>query len=96
MIATVRDISIIVLALETIVIGVLLAVLLIQVVRLIRMLREEVVPILRSTQETLGTVRGTATFVSDKVIQPVVKVSSVTAGVRQAVRTLVNRGSRRK
>ncbi len=95
MIATVRDISIIVLALETIVIGVLLAVLVIQVVRLVRMLREEVMPILRSTQETVGTVRGTATFVSDRVIQPAVKVSSATAGVRQAVRTLFGRGKGR-
>ena len=71
-----RDIAIIVLALESIVIGVLLAVLVIQVIRLVKLLREEVLPILNSTQETVSTVRGTASFVSDHVVQPVVKVSS--------------------
>jgi len=92
--ATARDIAIVILALESIVIGVLLAVLVIQVIRLVRLLREEVMPILRSTQETASTVRGTATFVSDRVIQPVVKVSSYTAGVRQAVSVLFGRNNR--
>jgi hypothetical protein len=89
-----RDIAIIVLALESIVIGVLLAVLVIQVIRLVKLLREEVLPILNSTQETVGTVRGTATFVTDHLVQPVVKVSSYAAGARQAVSTLFGRGGR--
>ena len=89
-----RDIAIIVLALESIVIGVLLAVLVIQVIRLVKLLREEVLPILNSTQETVGTVRGTATFVTDHLVQPVVKVSSYAAGARKAVSTLFGRGGR--
>jgi hypothetical protein len=92
---SVRDLSIIILALESLVVGVLLSVLIVQVTRLIRMLRDEVMPILYSTQETLGTVRGTATFVSDRVVQPVVKVSSYTAGVRQAVSVLFGRNNGR-
>jgi hypothetical protein len=52
-------------------------------------------PILYSTQETLGTIRGTTTFVSDRVVQPVVKVSSYTAGVRQAVSVLFGRSNGR-
>lgn len=91
---TARDIAIIVLALESIVIGVLLAVLVIQVIRLVKLLREEVLPILNSTQETVSTVRGTASFVSDHVVQPVVKVSSYAAGARQAVSTLLGRRGR--
>ncbi len=83
-----RDIAIIVLAVESIVIGVLLAVLVIQVIRLVKMLREEVMPILNSTQATASTVRGTATFVSDHVVQPVVKVSSYAAGARRALSLL--------
>ncbi len=86
-----RDIAIIVLAVESIVVGVLLAILVIQVIRLVKLLREEVLPILNSTQETVSTVRGTATFMSDHLIQPVVKVSSYAAGARQAVSTLVRR-----
>ncbi len=89
-----RDIAIIVLALESIVIGVLLAVLVIQVIRLVKLLREEVLPILNSTQETVSTVRGTASFVSDHVVQPVVKVSSYAAGARQAMSTLFRRRGR--
>ena len=92
---SVRDLSIIILALESLVVGVLLSVLIVQVTRLIRMLRDEVMPILYSTQETLGTVRGTATFVSDRVVQPVVKMSSYTAGVRQAVSVLFGRNNGR-
>ena len=91
---TARDIAIIILALESIVIGALLAILVFQVIRLIRMLRHEVMPILDSTQETVSTVRGTADFVSDHVVQPVVKVASYTAGLRQAVGMVINRGGR--
>ncbi len=79
-----RDIAIIIVAFESIVIGILLAILVIQVIRLVRMLKNEVLPILNSTQETVGTVRGTATFVSDHLVQPVVKVASFTTGVRKA------------
>lgn len=86
-----RDIAIIVLALESIIIGVLLAILVIQVVKLVRMLREEVMPILKSTQDTVSTVRGTADFMSDHLVQPVVKVSSLAAGARQAVGVLFGR-----
>jgi hypothetical protein len=88
---TARDIAIIVLALESIIIGVILAVLVIQVMRLVRLLREEVMPILESTQDTVSTVRGTADFMSDRLVQPVVKASSYAAGVRQVVGMLFGR-----
>lgn len=86
-----REIAIIVLAVESIVVGVLLAILVVQVIRLVKLLREEVLPILNSTQEAVSTVRGTATFMSDHLVQPVVKVSSYAAGVWQAVSTLLGR-----
>ncbi len=82
---TARDIAIIIVAFESIVIGILMAILVFQVIRLVRLLRDEVLPILNSTQETVGTVRGTATFVSEHVVQPVVSVASFTAGVRRGV-----------
>jgi hypothetical protein len=88
MAAVAADVAIIIVAMEVIVINVLLAVLVIQIMRLIRLLQEEVLPIISSTQETVGTVRGTATFVSDHVVQPVVKVNSYAAGVRQGLRVL--------
>lgn len=88
---TARDIAIIVLALESIVIGVFLGVLVVQVMRLVRLMRDEAMPILRSTQETVSTMRGTADFMSDHLVQPVVKVSSAAAGARQAVGVLFGR-----
>lgn len=93
--ATARDIAIIILALESIVVGVLLAILVIQVMRLVRLLREEVVPILRSTQDTVSTVRGTTDFMADHLVQPVVKASSYAAGARQAINTLFGRSNGR-
>jgi hypothetical protein len=86
--ASLRDLSIVIVALEVIVINVMLVVLIIQITRLIRLLRDEVLPILYSTQETVSTVRGTATFVGDRVVQPVVRISSFSAGVRGAVSSI--------
>ena len=83
-----RDLSIVIVALEVIVINVMLAVLIVQITRLTRLLRDEVMPILYSTQETVSTVRGTATFVGDRVVQPVVKISSFSAGLRGAMASL--------
>lgn len=94
MAATIRDIAIIILAIESIVIGALLVILVVQVYRLVRLLKNEIEPILDSTQETVGAVRGTATFVGDHLAKPMIEVSSYASGVRQAMRTL--RSFRRK
>jgi hypothetical protein len=73
--ATIRDIAIIIIAVQTIVIGALLGILIWQIWRLVRMFQTEIKPIIQDTQETLHTVRGTATFVSNNVVNPVVKTS---------------------
>jgi len=87
--AAARDVSIILVAIESLVIGVLLSVLVIQLARLLKLLREELLPILAATQETVGAVRGTTTFVGDHVVQPVVTISSYAAGARGALGALV-------
>lgn len=86
--ATLRDIAIIIVALETIIINALLIILVWQIWRLIKMLRDEIKPILEDTKETVGTVRGTADFVTSNVVDPMVKTSSRIAGFRQTIRTL--------
>jgi hypothetical protein len=85
---TARDIAIIIVAFQSIIIGILMAILVIQVIRLVNLLRHEIMPIVNSTQETVGTVRGTAGFVSDHLVQPLVSAASFSAGARRAVRTL--------
>lgn len=86
--ATIRDIAIIIIALQSIVIGVLLGVLVWQVWRLIKMVQTEIKPILIDAKETVHTVRGTTTFVSDTVVEPVVRTSSTLVGWRRTMQSL--------
>ncbi len=91
-VAFIRDIAIIFLAVETIVIGIFLVILIWEVRSLAKMLNNEVKPILQSAEETTRTVRGTATFVSENFVTPLVRVSSFTTGVMQALRIIAGRG----
>ena len=84
----VRDVFIIALALESCVFGVVLMLMLVMIIRLVNTVEFEIKPILEQTNETIGTVRGTTTFVSENVITPVMRVKSYAAGVRQGVKSL--------
>ena len=86
---TIRDLAIIFLALESIATLTLLTILIWQIWRLIKMLQTEVLPVIRDAQETVGTVRGTTTFVSDNVVQPVVSAGSKVAGLRRTAQVLM-------
>jgi hypothetical protein len=90
----VRDIAIVVLAVESIVIGILLLVTLGQIRKLVALLRDEITPMLKAANDTARTMRGTANVMSESVVKPLVQVSSYTAGTVQALRSLV--GIRRK
>jgi len=87
----VRDLAIILLAVESLVIGVMLIVLIWEIRGLAKMLREDIKPIIDSADETVRTMRGTTTFVSENVVNPVVRVSSFASGVAQALRILARR-----
>ena len=90
--ASVRDLAIILLALESLVIGVVLVVLILEVRNLAKLLREEIKPILDSADETARTVRGTTSFVSETFVNPMIRVSGFASGVMQALRILTRRG----
>ncbi|HHH42321.1 MAG TPA: hypothetical protein ENK56_10010 [Chloroflexi bacterium] len=94
--ATIRDLFIIVLAVESLIILTLLAILVYQLWTLIRMLREEVRPILRTTNETLNTVKGTTEFVSRQVTSPAITAASYAAGARRSLQVLIRLAPRRK
>lgn len=83
-----RDAAIIFVAFETLIIGVLLIILMLQVQSLIVLLRDEIKPMLEAANETLATVRGTTQFVSHSVVSPVVKWSGYLAGLRRIVREI--------
>ena len=96
--ANVRDVMIIFMALEFIVIGAALVVLMFQLAVLTNMLQHEIKPILDSTNETINTVRGTTTFLSENLVEPVVKLNSYLAAITQVVDSLgmLGRFGRRK
>lgn len=80
-----RDIVIILMALEFLLLGLALLVLIVQIARLTALLENEIRPILDTTNETLNTLRGTTTFLSDNLVQPVIKANSSISAVRRAI-----------
>lgn len=80
-----RDIFIIMVALESLVIGIALVVLLVQLASLINLLQNELRPILDATSETVNTLRGTAEFLGESVVEPVIKLNSYLASVRRVL-----------
>ncbi len=95
----IRDVFIIILALEGMFMGLALIVLVLQVAALVNLLQSEVQPIVDNANKTVSTVRGTAEFVSQNVVEPVVKFGAFTAalggiaremfGIRRALRQAV-------
>jgi hypothetical protein len=81
----IRDIFIILLALQMFVIGVALIVLIIQLATLTNLLQNEVRPILHSTTDTVNTLKGTVKFLSDNVTEPVIKLNSSIASLNKLV-----------
>ena len=79
----IRDIFIIVVALESLVIGVALVVLIVQLAGLINLLQNEVRPILKATNETVNNLRGTAEFLGENVVDPVIKLNGYMAGLNR-------------
>lgn len=85
---TVRDMAIIALAAESGLIGLGLLVLVVQVARLANMLEFEIKPILLNTADTVSTVRGTASFVSERMVSPIIKASGYVSGAARLVGAL--------
>ena len=86
--ATVRDIAIILVALEILIMNGLLVVLIWQVWRLVKMIQVEMKPVIKDSQETVGTVKGSAEFVSASFISPLISTSSRLAGILRSVRVI--------
>lgn len=81
----IRDIFIIVLALEALIIGAAMVILVVQLALLINLLQNEIKPILETTRKTVNTLRGTSTFLSEHAVKPVMRVSSLAAGFKKLV-----------
>jgi uncharacterized membrane protein len=79
----IRDIFIIFMALESLLIGAALIVLIVQFASLINLLQNEVRPILEATNETVNHLRGTTEFLGENMVEPVIKMSSYLAGMKR-------------
>jgi len=82
-VARIRDVFIIVMALESLFVGLVLVVLMIQLARLINLLQNEVQPILDSTNETISNLRGTTEFISANLVEPIIKLNEYLAGLQK-------------
>jgi hypothetical protein len=87
-VGVVRDILIIFLALTSIVVWVLLGILIWQIWRLTKLVQSELKPMIVDTKETIATVRGTTTFMSENVVTPVIQTSSRMTGYRRTAMAL--------
>ena len=82
-VSTVRDIFIILMALMMFIIGVALVVLIIQLADLTNLLKNEIQPIVHSTNDTVNTLKGTVRFMSDNLTEPVIKLNESLASVKK-------------
>lgn len=87
-VARIRDIFIIFLAVQSLFTGIALVVLLVQLAQLINLLKNEVKPILESTNQTVSTLRGTTNFLSNNLVEPVIKLNEYLAGLTTFLQTV--------
>jgi hypothetical protein len=93
----IRDIFIILMALESLLVGFVLVLLVVQLARLINLLQNEIKPILESTNETVSTLRGTTVFLSDHLTEPIIQLNGYLAALQRLVELLsLTRGKKNK
>lgn len=77
----IRDVFIIFVALESLLIGAAMIVLIVQLASLTNLIQNEVRPILKATTDTVNNLRGTAEFLGENVVEPVIKLNGYLAGL---------------
>lgn len=92
-----RDIGLVLMALETMVLLALTLIVIVLVMVVIVLLYDRVIPILEqinrtinTAADTVNTVRGTTTFVSEKVVTPLISASSFAAGVARIGKGIID------
>lgn len=91
-----RDIMIIYLGLLWVIVVLLLAVLVGVLVWVGLLIKDKVIPLLETTQETVARLKGTAEFMSEEVASPVIGFYGSVAKARAMSRSLMGRDSRKK
>ena len=79
----IKNVFIIFLAVEMLIVGVAVVVLAVQVATLINLLQNEVRPMLQSTVETIDNLRGTTEFLSENLVEPVMQLNEYLASIKR-------------
>jgi len=77
----IRDVFIIFMALEFLIIGLVMIILIVQLARLTNLLQNEIKPILETTTDTVQTLRGTTKFMSNHLVEPIIRLNQYIAGM---------------
>lgn len=88
-----RDILVIFLAFESILLLILIAWVALQVQSVVEYLNNEVRPILNNVQDSVSTVSTTTTFVRESVAEPLIEARSAAAGAKATLQALLRRDS---
>jgi hypothetical protein len=81
----VRDIFLILMALSSFVISVAFVILLVQVALLVNLLDNEIRPVLANLIESVNDLKGTTAFLSENMVEPVMKMNEYVAGLKRLV-----------
>lgn len=60
-----------------------------------RLAKDDASPLLKELKETTGRVRGTATFIAETAVSPIIRTYGVIAGTRRAMGVLTGLAARR-
>ena len=92
--ATLRDVFLVVLGVQSLIIGLLLIAILVSIVylvlklyNLIHLLQTELRPIVQQADDTVRTVRSRAIFISDSAVKPVIEVMACVAAAKSIIRS---------
>jgi uncharacterized membrane protein len=85
----VKNISIVLLVFSSVIGTVSLVILIVQLSKLTNLVKNEAKPIMTTTRETVNHVKGTASFISDKMVTPVISTNAKIAGINRVVSILI-------
>ena len=80
----IRDITLIIFALESVVTAVAVVVLCVQLAKFVSFLKYEIEPILHTTDKTFKKISGTVSFLSENAVKPAMDAASTVSGIRNA------------
>ncbi len=84
----IKDIMIIFIGFELVLIASSITILIVQVSKLVNLFQNEIKPLVDSANETIYTLRGTASFISESFVQPVMKFNSYIAAFKKMMEML--------